>query len=313
MKKVNRHLYKYVFFRKLIAFLKNIPLARCVFVYTLLLLFCYILFFKYFTLHTLLFWSLTAFVIALLPIILVFIMIKNPSQKNAASIEINTSLLEKYTQLLEIREKERNNITKIIHDDLGQYLTMLKLNASWLKDHLVVDQKEEQQKIDSLLIYAQNAIDASRKLITSIQPNMLDSIGLISTLNWYITTFSQSTGVAVNLQVEPNHINFFEKVNLCIYRILQESLTNILRHANATKVDITLIHKNGQLNLTIKDDGVGFDMNTIDSSKHHGLKDMQERVYALGGNITILSQLNEGTVIKVELPDVLLNTTHIPL
>ncbi|MEL4474547.1 sensor histidine kinase, partial [Shewanella algae] len=87
------------------------------------------------------------------------------------------------------------------------------------------------------------------------------------TLNWYITTFSQSTGVAVNLQVEPNHINFFEKVNLCIYRILQESLTNILRHANATKVDITLIHKNGQLNLTIKDDGVGFDMNTIDSSK----------------------------------------------
>ncbi|MBN8836702.1 MAG: PAS domain S-box protein [Sphingobacteriia bacterium] len=226
-------------------------------------------------------------------------------EKENELVKMNGELLELYNRLQEIREEERNEIARNIHDDLGQYLTMLKFNASWLRDNLKDQDIKTMQTVNSLLLYAQNTIDASRRLMNNLHPNMLENIGLIPTLQWHIQTFSQSTGIDVVLHTQSKQFNFFEKVNLCIYRVLQESLTNILRYAKATKVDVNIAYENNQLNMSIEDNGIGFETSKVDSSHHHGLKSMKEWVFALGGKFNIISAHNQGTIIKIKLPNVL--------
>jgi two-component system, NarL family, sensor histidine kinase NreB len=121
-----------------------------------------------------------------------------------------------------------------------------------------------------------------------------------------VSTYEKSTGLAISLTCFPETIEFSKKVNRCIYRIVQESLTNIIRYAKATKVEITIEYENKEVAIEIKDDGIGFDISKIDGHKSHGISGMKDRVMALEGSFTLTSVVNKGTTIKVLLQNALL-------
>ncbi|MDE3235296.1 MAG: PAS domain S-box protein [Bacteroidota bacterium] len=217
----------------------------------------------------------------------------------------NTELLELYNRLQEIREEERSEIAREIHDELGQHLTILKITAGAIKKSIGEENPELHEKLNTLAESAQTTIDISRRLLNTLHPNMLDDIGLIATLHWHAKTYSKSTGIAVSINATPIHLNFSKTINLCVYRIFQESLTNVLRYAKTQEVYVNLLWQDQTLHLHIYDNGAGFDTTKVDTMKRHGLAGMRERVAAVQGTIAIQSAVGAGTSIKITIPNAL--------
>jgi signal transduction histidine kinase len=142
-----------------------------------------------------------------------------------------------------------------------------------------------------------------RRIYTALNPSLLEEVGLKSSVDWLIDTFTRSENIQVKFDTNTENIQFNLDKSLTIYRIIQESLNNIMRYAKATSVDISLLQSDsGYISLTISDNGIGFDLNSLDSKKHHGLLSIRERVYALKGKLNLHSELNKGTLIEVEIP-----------
>jgi signal transduction histidine kinase len=222
-------------------------------------------------------------------------------EKEYELIKMNSELIDIYNKLQNIREEERSEIARELHDDLGQFLTILKFDTTWLKDHLTINNETIKAKLENIIENTQNTINTSRRLMNTLNPNMLDDMGLLATVKWHVHTYEKSTGLAINLNCFPEKMEFAKKVNRCIYRIIQEGLTNIIRYAKATKVEITIEYENKEVAIEIKDDGIGFDTSKIDGHKSHGISGMKDRVMALEGSFTINSAINKGTTIKVLL------------
>ena len=217
--------------------------------------------------------------------------------------KLNEDLNELANSLNTAREDERAEIAREIHDELGQHLTLLKMNAYWIKNHFNSEDEHLKIKIEQMLEATQNTIDTNRKLINTLHPSMLDEIGLSASLEWHLKAFNKSTGIKTNLDISRN-LNFEKKVNLCVYRIIQESLTNVIRYAKAGEVDIFVKLQNEELTVIVKDNGEGFDTGITDVLKSHGLKGMRERVIALNGTLNISSAIHKGTTIEAMIPDV---------
>lgn len=160
---------------------------------------------------------------------------------------------------------------------------------------------EDVQQITQLI---QQTIDISRRIVSNLKPTMLEDLGLSATLRWHTRTFQKSSGVDVLLNIQPDNVNFEKSINLCVYRLVQESLTNVLRYSKATLVTINILLNDKGLSVMIRDNGIGFDPSLVDTSKHHGLTGMKERVYAVKGTIEIHSKKGNGTFIHVHIPDV---------
>jgi signal transduction histidine kinase len=218
-------------------------------------------------------------------------------------LKTNAELLELYNRLQSIREDERSEIAKEVHDELGQYLTMLKIDSLWLLEHLNTVDKLFEQRLKNLAANTQYTIDTSRKLMNTLNPGMLQDMGLTATMQWHARTFINSTSIPVLLDIIPAEINFNPKINLCLYRIFQESLTNVLRYANASKVNAVLIYYPDikEVTLEINDNGVGFDTSKINSLHSHGINGMKERVAALKGIFKITSVPEKGTSVFVKI------------
>ena len=217
--------------------------------------------------------------------------------------KLNEDLSELAKSLNTAREDERAEIAREIHDELGQHLTLLKMNAYWIKNHFKSEDEHLRVKIEQMLEATQNTIDTNRKLINTLHPSMLDEIGLSASLDWHLKAFNKSTGIKTNINISKN-LNFEKKVNLCVYRIIQECLTNVIRYAKASEIDIDIELKNDLLTLMIKDNGEGFDTSVINVMKSHGLKGMRERVIALNGTLNVGSEIHKGTSIEAIIPDV---------
>jgi len=216
---------------------------------------------------------------------------------------LNNELRELSNHLQTINETDKKEIAKEIHDELGQGLTSLKFNVYWIKKHLMDDKAIIEKKLDELLAEISGAMVSFRRIYTALNPSLLEEVGLKSSVDWLIDTFTRSENIQVKFDTNTENIQFNLDKSLTIYRIIQESLNNIMRYANATSVDISLLHsESGYISLTISDNGIGFDINALDSKKHHGLLGIRERVYALKGKLNLHSELNKGTLIEVEIP-----------
>jgi len=207
--------------------------------------------------------------------------------------------------LLNIREEERKQIAKDIHDELGQNFIVLKMDAAWMMNHINDEKSLLLEKLREIKITTDETVKISRRLYNSIYPQMMEDVGLIETVKWNVKNYLKDSNLEIqihsNVEAEKD---FCDNHDICLtlFRIYQESFTNILRYAEAKKVTIQLNRFEGFVAMQIKDDGVGFEVDEIDKSSHFGLLGMRERVYALNGTIVIKSKPDNGTTIEVELP-----------
>ena len=205
-------------------------------------------------------------------------------------------------KLLTTQEEERRRLARELHDDLTQQLAVLAIDIGKLEvesgstsDSI----RDKLQKVKEKLIKLSADIHAiSRQL----HPSILDDLGLVEAVESECNSFTKREGIAVNYKSNGIPKNLPKDIAICIYRILQASLSNISRHAQADKVDVSLIGENNSISLTVRDYGIGFDTNNIKKGKGLGLSSMKERVHLIQGDLSIQSRLGEGTMIKVRAP-----------
>src|SRR5277367_969789 len=201
-------------------------------------------------------------------------------------------------QLVRVQEEERKNISRELHDEVGQLLTGLRMELGTLS-HYNPDE-EFRQRLESVKRLTEEALRSVRNLALLVRPSMLDDLGLKPALAWQVKEFSRRCGIPVSLNIEGNLDNLPEALRLCLYRAIQEAMTNCGKHADANQVTIIVKQDEAQVIASVHDDGRGF--NAFSQPPGLGLIGMTERVRALKGRMSVDSEPGGGTSICVELP-----------
>lgn len=226
-----------------------------------------------------------------------------------AKIKAEEKLQQSYQQIRQlanhlqnIREEERTNIAREIHDELGQQLTGLKMYISWLTKKIKPQEPEIQTKFANTMDLIEDTIKSVRKISTELRPSMLDDLGLLAAMEWQSNEFEKRSGIPIELINLTNNQPIPHKYTTGLFRIFQESLTNVARHADAKKVTSSLLYKDSQLTLNIQDDGKGFVLHNIGSKKTLGLFGMKERAMEMGGSYEIITEPGFGTTVSIKIP-----------
>jgi PAS domain S-box-containing protein len=200
------------------------------------------------------------------------------------------------------REEEKARISRELHDELGQSLTALKMDLAWLKSHTAQDNPAVAERIRAMQAMLDSTVAATRRIAADLRPLMLDDLGLMAALEWLTQDFTRRTSVRCTLSMDDAVIEADTRIQSALYRAVQETLTNVARHAHANAVDITLSANSTHVCLQMRDDGKG--MQAADQAKRgsFGLIGMRERIYILGGTVQIDSTPGQGTRINIELP-----------
>lgn len=209
-------------------------------------------------------------------------------------------------QLIEAQEDERRRIARELHDQIGQVLTAVKMSLHAVQQ--ICNTSEAGSYVKDNIEAVDEALRLVRDLSVDLRPPLLDDLGLITALEWYVDRYVKRTGLQVDLRIElPNQAERFSReLETACFRISQEALTNIVRHANANQILIQLAKNKNVLVLSIKDDGVGFDLERLQKRTPRavtlGLVSMQERAHAAGGTVEIVSESLKGTEVRFRLP-----------
>jgi PAS domain S-box-containing protein len=199
-----------------------------------------------------------------------------------------------------IREAERTAIAREIHDELGQALTALKMDIAWVARRLG-DSENVRDKLQEMASHADNIIHTVRRISAELRPGVLDDLGLSAAIEWQAEEWSRRTGVRCSVHTEVGALRLERPVATAVFRIFQEALTNIARHANATKVEARLRQQAGELELEVCDDGVGLPPDAARGSSL-GLLGMRERARLLGGDCEVKRREPHGTIVRLRLP-----------
>jgi signal transduction histidine kinase len=212
------------------------------------------------------------------------------ADRRRAEVELREShkqLRALSTYLQHVREEERSRIAREVHDELGQALTSCKLDASWLAHHLPRNQKELSQKAEKLSIGIDSTIQTVRRISTELRPSILDYLGLAAALEWQAQEFQSRTGIRCHVSAQLRDPNLDPERTTAFFRIFQETLTNVIRHAKATRVDVELKEDAARIILDVKDNGRGISRKEISDPRAMGLLGMRERAALLGGDFRI--------------------------
>jgi signal transduction histidine kinase len=209
-------------------------------------------------------------------------------------------------RVISAQEEERKRTAQQLHDEISQDLALMKINTEITRKNVPAELNQVIQRIkdnENLTIQTLNKV---RDLTSYLRPPLLDDLGLIDTLRWYIKDFSKRTNIKVTLKSENYRSRLHQDLEMVLYRIAQEALANVAKHAQATKVSILLEKKNNLVLLTVKDDGIGIDLKKVQRErkmkKGFGLFSMEERVKLLNGSFKLTSKLKKGTSLEVSLP-----------
>jgi signal transduction histidine kinase len=202
-----------------------------------------------------------------------------------------------------IREEERATIAREIHDDLGQSLTALKMDISWVKNNPEMDVKAKTAKFDMMLDLTNSTIQTVKRIATELRPGILDDLGLVPAIEWQAAEFQNRFKIQCNVSINKSDVIIKDEISIAVFRIFQETLTNVARHSGATKVDVILnFYDDDNLIMEITDSGVGIDEEQINSLKSLGLFGMRERVNILKGKMEITGKPGKGTKVRVSIP-----------
>ncbi len=209
---------------------------------------------------------------------------------------------------LAAREEERAIIAREIHDELGQTLTGLKMDLSWLLNRMPRNWKKIPERLQSMISLMDSTVDYVRKLSTKLRPAILDDLGLEAAIESELQIFSERTNCDYTLDLKSGKIGHDRARDTAVLRIFQEALTNVARHAKATELEIVLRTSNSQLILEVKDDGIGIANDKIMSTSSIGLFSMHERAGTFGGRVEIATNIKGGTKVMLKIP----LSTHSP-
>ena len=200
------------------------------------------------------------------------------------------------------REQEKSRIARELHDELGQLLTMLQMDVAWCKERVANGDDTLAARLSRMEGMLRNTIAGTRRIAADLRPLMLDDLGLVPSLEWLAESFSQSSGVACTLAVGEGDLALPKAHASAVFRIVQESLTNVARHARATRAEITLARDRDDLVVAVSDDGTGFSPSAPRKPNSFGLFGLRERASLMGGEATITSAPGQGTRVEVRLP-----------
>lgn len=198
-------------------------------------------------------------------------------------------------------EGEKKRVARELHDELAQSLTALKMDAIWMRDNLPAGTQPLAAKMDGMLTILDASVAATRRIAADLRPLMLDDLGLVAAIQWLVQSFSQSTGVACELLVS-EELELADPYATAVFRIVQESLANVAKHANATQASVIVERATDAIQLKVSDNGQGF---AIEAPRRHaslGLMGLRERAELLKGTVKIDSQTGGGTRISVSIP-----------
>lgn len=222
---------------------------------------------------------------------------------------VEQSLLESEEQLRQLTvymdlktEEEKKRIAKEIHDGLGQLLTGLKMDLQWISKKWPAESEILRKKFNSMRDIIDTSVKEVQKLSIQLRPKMLDELGLLETIQWEANQFEERTGIYCKVQFSPDEFEVDHERSSTIYRILMELLTNVFRHADATKVSIELKAKKKNYLLSFKDNGIGIKTEHIHSNLSFGLISITERINMWNGSLKISGKENKGTTFEVSIP-----------
>jgi len=204
-----------------------------------------------------------------------------------------------------VREEERTRIAREIHDELGQLLTGLKLDLAWFATRLPSDPEYMRAKVRTMSGLVDDTIKSVRRIATELRPGILDDLGLTAAIEWQTQEFQTRTGIRCEFVVKQgNGMDGMEdpEKRTALFRILQETLTNVARHAHATEVVVALQEDSTAYELCVKDNGRGITDAEIAGRKSLGLLGIRERARLLGGEVHIIGRPGSGIAISVRIP-----------
>jgi len=217
--------------------------------------------------------------------------------------QIQEELRRLSTQVLRVQEEERKRISRELHDEIGQALTAIHVHLTLAARKIGVDAKNSTAAIGTALRLLEGTMESVHRFARELRPHMIEDLGLIPTLRSYLTAFGQRTTLRTGFRASKTAEKIGNNQKAALYRVLQESLTNVGKHADAKQVTVTLRATNKRICMEIKDDGKGFKVEERPNRKYRlGLLGMQERMRLLGGDFAVHSKPGHGTMVRVRVP-----------
>jgi signal transduction histidine kinase len=223
-------------------------------------------------------------------------------KSNDSIKDYQKKLLSLTRHLEEVRENERAQIAMNLHDDLGQRLTSLNLDLGWMKSRMGVQSQGLRKKMEEMSRSIIETIESIKEVSSFLRPSILYELGLIPAFTWQVKKFEKQSGLKCHFTFMPEEFRIDDHIALIIYRVLQESLTNIIRHSEASSVEVVLNYKKSKIELTIKDNGVGIDNNKVNSITSMGIAGLMERVRSVSGTLSVVGVKGTGTTIIASIP-----------
>jgi hypothetical protein len=223
-------------------------------------------------------------------------------QAEAALERSYRELRELSAAMNEVREAERTRIARELHDELAQWLTALKMDVAWLASRLPGEHRQLLDRTERMKGLVDTTVGAVRRIAAALRPVMLDDLGLVAATENLLHDFSQRTGIIVSHEVGGWADELGEPLATSLYRILQEAVTNVARHAAATEVQVALRREDDDLILRVRDNGRGFDAEVAARRKSYGVLGMRERAHTLGGRARIERLETGGTLVEIVIP-----------
>lgn len=204
------------------------------------------------------------------------------------------------------QEEERKSIARSLHDDTGQSLSMLIINLERLEDRLPMEETELRKKLEASRILASGILTELRKIVYGLRPTMLDDLGLVPAIRWYARSVLEPNGVQIRLSLPETSMELSSHLSTTLFRIAQEAINNISRHAGAKTADISLFIEQDRVVLKVQDDGQGFNLEQAAGQgvplQHLGLLGIQERATLVGGDVVVESVPGKGTRLQICVP-----------
>ena len=215
---------------------------------------------------------------------------------------LNKELRELANHLQTVREEERVSIAKEIHDQLAQNMVALSMNAAYIKNSIAEKNSKVLEAINEQMEIADNVIRTSRNLFNALHPTMLEDLGLEETIRWYANDQLKAYHLKVFILSELGDFTLPREINIPLFRIFQDILSNVKLHSKATHLKVVLTKSEEVLTMSVEDNGIGFETKSINILYSHGLLVIRERVYAINGKLNIHSSKGKGTQITVSVP-----------
>jgi signal transduction histidine kinase len=223
------------------------------------------------------------------------------SNANSELARTTAELRRLSNYLQDIREEERTHIAREIHDELGQLITVMKMDVSWLNSKLSTSDEAIRGKLKDLNALMDGVVHSVRKIASELRPGILDDLGLAAAIEWHLREFQKRSGIHYLFIETGNDESLPDSVKTGLFRIFQECVTNIARHSKAKQIRVNLKIEKDEVTMKIRDDGVGFDQQDVTGKSSLGILGMKERAAQINGDFKINSHPGSGTDISLQL------------